>query len=63
MMAVLITMAASYESKTLLTVYSVISALIMLLFLALSVQINFLSLVLKQELSGSCISRLMPVIN
>jgi len=55
MMAVLITMAASYESKTLLTVYSVISALIMLTFLALSVQINFLSLVLKQELSGSCI--------
>ena len=59
-MAVLITISASYESKTVLTFYNILSAFLLMYLTGLSVQLNFYSLLLKEELGRTCLNKLMP---
>jgi hypothetical protein len=59
-MAVLITISASYESKSILTFYNILSAFLLMYLMGLSVQLNFYSLLLKEELGRKCLNKLMP---
>lgn len=59
-MAIVITVSASYESRSLLTLYNILSVFLMMYLMGLSVQLNFFSLILKEDLSRECMTKVMP---
>jgi len=60
-LALTLTAAASYESRYALTLYCILSALLLLRFTSLIVEINYSSLVLQEELQQSCPTDLLPI--
>lgn len=62
-LAILLSLAASFESRIGLNGFCIVSFILLLRLIALVIEINYSSLILAEELTQSCATDLLPLLN
>lgn len=62
-LSVLLSIAASFESRYALMVYCVISSVLLLRLVCLVLEINYSSLIMKEEIIKTCEVDLIPILD
>jgi hypothetical protein len=63
MVCLLLAIAASWESRPMLKVFSVLASLLMIRLTALVLEINYSSLVLSEDMTSKCSEGLLPILD